>query len=188
MTIFPRVHPAIRAAGSKHGRALASALVLTTMASAAHADPGGVPEALNQVNKTLSALIATVNGLSSKVAELATAVGSTPAAPTVLATSMLSTSKADQKIECRVSNIGPAPAQVTVQVFDPLGANPPVVLNLAAANTAGNTQIVAASSFGDTLIYRACRFTSSDAPLSQLRANAVVRGTSLEIFAVSEAR
>ena len=157
-------------------------------ASAAQADPGGVPEALNQVNKTLSSLIATISGLASKVAELTAAVGSTTSAPSVIATSMLSTSKPDQKIDCRVSNIGTTPAQVTVTVFDPLGANPPVTLTLAPGNTAGNTQIVAASNFGDTLIYRACRFTSSNVPLSQLRANAVVRGTNLEVFAVSEAR
>jgi hypothetical protein len=184
MITFNGVYQVVSAKGTKHGRALASALLLLTTAPAAQADPGGVPEALNQVSKTLSSLIATVSGLASKVAELTSAVATISSAPSVLATSMLSTSRVDQKIDCRVSNIGPTPAQVTVTVFDPIGASPPVVLNLPA----GNTQIVAASNFGDTLIYRACRFTSSNAPLSQLRANAVVRGTNLEIFAVSEAR
>jgi len=171
-----------------NGPALASALVLSMCASAAQADPGGVPGALSDINKTLGSLIATVNALGSKVTELTTAIGTLPVTPAALATSMLS-AKVDQRIECRVSNIGTGTAVVTVTPFDPLGTSPPVVVSLAPAGKAGNTQIVRASQIGDTFIYRACQFSSSNTPLGQLRASAVVTGSSsLEIFSVSEAR
>jgi hypothetical protein len=162
--------------------ATAAALALTIGASTARADPGGVPEALKQINSTLNALVATVNQLATKVTELANAIGTPPAAAAALLTPPLIASPG-VLLSCNVANAGTADAQVTIMILDNSGA---VSSQVSFTLPPG----VAFSFTGNfTGAPRMCKFTSTTGSLAQLRASgAILGGMPLTTMAIADAR
>lgn len=157
----------------------AAALVVALGSTAAGAAEGGVPEALNRINATLNALIATVNRQSP------------PAAPTALVTSPLQAGAnlnqgnpnalLNDRFICYVHNAGTTPAQVTTTVINTSGTAVRVSDETLAP---GSISLTAAE---DGVFV--CKFTSSTNSLSQIRANATVRARQTgSTIATAEAR
>jgi hypothetical protein len=132
--------------------------VLTVASTTARANPGGVPEALNQVNATLNALIATVSQLVAKVNQLTTSISGSA----FLATS--SVRAIDQGVTCEVVNAGVTAAPVTIKLINASGE---VLGTFATQLGAGTSSYLFKPLAGSHTVH--CSFDSAQA--SQLRAN-----------------
>ncbi len=163
--------------------ALATALVLAlgSMAAAGAAE-GGVPEALNRVNSTLNALIATSNRLATSVDRLV-AAGTPLADPTVLVTSTVRIGTT-RTASCLVTNTGTTPIGVKIHFVDGLtgSINPNMPFTSVGPNLSQGTQFAFVAP-----AFRYCRFEAANAT-SALRASLVVYEGTGEPVAVSEAR
>jgi len=153
--------------------ALAAAVfALSLAATAASAEPGGVPDALNGVNATLQSMNTALNGLTATVGALTISVDklvaadATPPGATVLATPPLS-ADIGQDLACQVANVGTTPANISISVIGHLGT----VLNSRSASLDAGHAFGTAAPGDKSQAW--CQFTA-DVPAAQLRADIVV--------------
>jgi hypothetical protein len=167
----------------------AATVVLTVASTVAVAAEGGVPEALNRINGTLNALIATVNRLATSV-DLLVASSGTSGSSAVLISPAFSVRPSSvilgaPNVGCSLTNVGSTPVNFRFVVIDggtglSLGGAP-VISDVAGP---GQSRQLTRSSSDIRTVY--CRF-EADAPPAQLRAQIVIY-TNGDAVAAADAR
>jgi len=154
----------------------AATVVVTVASTAAVAAEGGVPEALNRINATLNALIATVKQLATSVDLLVASSGNSGSSAVLISPAFSVRPPAvlgAGNVGCSLTNVGSTPVTFKFNVIEgatglPLQGQP------AISDVAGpgqSRELTRTSGAGIRSLY--CRF-EADAPPSQLRAQMIV--------------